>query len=79
MSTAPTGADLEVDINKNGTTIFTTQANRPIIVATGTSDTSGTPDITAYAQYDLIGISVDQVGSTIAGGDILSITIEFTL
>jgi hypothetical protein len=33
VGTAPTGASLIVDVNKNGTTIFTTQANRPTIAA----------------------------------------------
>src|SRR6187455_1843482 len=31
--TAPTGADLIVDVNKNGSTIFSTQANRPKLTA----------------------------------------------
>ncbi len=78
VDTAPTGADLQVDINKNGTTIFTTQSGRPIIPASSTSDTSETPDITAFAQDDILGISIDQVGSTILGGDNLYIRIEYT-
>jgi len=77
VDTAPTGDDMEVDINKNGTTIFTTQSGRPIITASGTSDTSDTPDITAFAQNDILGISIDQVGSTIGGGDNLYIRVNF--
>jgi len=77
VDTAPIGADLQVDINKNGTTIFTTQGNRPIISITEFSDTSDTPDITAFAQDDILGISVDQVGSSIAGGDNLYIRVNF--
>ena len=33
VGTAPTGADIVIDVNKNGTTVFTTQANRPKIYA----------------------------------------------
>jgi uncharacterized protein YuzE len=33
INTAPTGADVLLDINKNGTTIFTDQTKRPKIVA----------------------------------------------
>lgn len=73
VDTAPTGASIVVDINKNGTTIFTTQSNRPEIAISGTEDTSGTPDITSLSAGDVIGISVDQVGLTINGGDNLYI------
>lgn len=69
--TAPTGADLIVDINKNGTTIFTTQANRPKITDGSTSGDSGTPDVTTLAQNDKITVDIDQVGSTVAGADLM--------
>ena len=75
---APTGADLQIDVNKNGTTIFTTQSNRPIIVATGTTDLSGTPDVTGFAQYDILSIDIDQVGSTVAGGSNLYLVFTLT-
>ena len=72
VGTAPTGATIEVDVNKNGTTIFTTQSNRPIIATSGFFDLSGTPDITAYtADTDYISVDIDQVGSTIAGKDLV--------
>lgn|SRR3972149_2205969 len=67
LDTAPTGSDFIVDINKGGTTIFTTQANRPTIVDGANSGTSGTPDITNLVQNDIITIDVDQVGSTTPG------------
>lgn len=78
VDTAPTGTNMIVDINKNGTTIFTTQTGRPIILSGQFIDTSETPDITAYAQNDILGISVDQVGSTVPGGDNLYIRVNFT-
>lgn len=64
---APTGADVIFDINKNGTTIFTTQGNRPKVVATNTVGALATPDITALAAGDVITVDVDQKGSTLAG------------
>lgn len=73
--TAPTGAALIVDVNKNGTTIFTTQGNRPTIAIDGHADDSGTPDVTSVAEGDRLSVDIDQVGSTVAGGDDLLVTI----
>lgn len=65
----PTGAPILVDVHKNGTTIFTTQANRPTVAAATNGGTiSATPNVTAFAQGDYLTIDIDQVGSTIAGG-----------
>lgn len=72
--TAPTGADLILDIHKNGTTIFTTQTNRPTITAGETSEDSQAPDVIAVAAGDLISLQLDQIGSTVAGAD-LSVTV----
>lgn len=68
--TAPTGADLIVDVNKNGTTIFSTQANRPTIAAGTNGGVSDTPDVTTLADGDYLTVDIDQVGSTIAGSDV---------
>lgn len=69
--TSPTGASIIVDINKNGTTIFTTQANRPAIAASGHASGKVTNmDVTSLADGDYITIDVDQIGSTIAGSDL---------
>lgn len=77
-TTAPTGAAILVDVNKNGTTMFTTQGNRPTIAISANSETATTaPDVTAVAAGDRITIDVDQVGSTIAGAD-LSVILYFT-
>jgi len=76
VKTAPTGADLIVDINKNGTSIWnTTQADRPKILAGATSGTQTSFDTTSFVEGDLITIDIDQVGSTVAGAD-LTITIK---
>ena len=76
-ATAPTGAALIFDINKNGTTIFTTQANRPQIAAGSNASGAVTNmDVTSLAAGDYLTVDVDQVGSTIAGRDA---TVSITL
>lgn len=69
VSTAPTGATVIFDVNKNGTTIFSTQANRPTIAISGFVDLSSTPNTTSVAAGEYLTIDVDQIGSTIAGAD----------
>jgi hypothetical protein len=71
VGTAPTGAAILVDVNKNGTTIFTTQSNRPTIAVSTNSDESGTPEVTALAAGDYLTVDIDQVGSTIAGANLV--------
>lgn len=63
VATAPLVQPILVDVNDDGTTIFTTQGNRPSIAA-GTNDaTSGTPDGgTLVARNSVITVDVDQVG-----------------
>lgn len=68
--TAPVGAALIVDVNKDGTTIFTTQGNRPSIADGANTGDSGTPDVTALAEGDRLDVDIDQVGSTTAGSDL---------
>lgn len=70
VKTAPTGSTIIVDVNKAGTTIFTTQANRPEIPIGGTTDDSGTPDVTALAEGDKLTIDIDQIGSGTPGADL---------
>lgn len=70
VSTAPTGAAIIVDIHKGGTTIFTTQANRPQIAASANTGYSTTIDVTSWADGEYLTMDVDQVGSTIAGSNL---------
>lgn len=71
VKTAPTGASIIVDVNKNGTSIFNaTPANRPSIAAAATTGTSGAPDTTSLAKDDSITIDIDQIGSGTAGADL---------
>lgn len=71
VGTAPTGASLIVDINKNGTSLFTTQGNRPTVAASGFLASTTMPDITTFVDGDYISIDVDQIGSTVAGSDLV--------
>lgn len=70
VGTAPTGASLIVDVNKSGTTIFTTQSNRPTIAASGFTDLADAIDVTAIADGDYLTVDIDQIGSSVAGSDL---------
>lgn len=75
LDTAPTGATtFKVDINKNETTIYGTQANRPTWVASAQAATVGTHSVTTYVNGDRISWDIDAVGNTVAGSDI-SVTV----
>lgn len=70
VGTAPTDASIIVDVNKNGTTIFTTQGNRPTIAASSNTATANNPDVTSLVAGDYLSVDIDQVGSTVAGSDL---------
>lgn len=70
VSNAPVTQPILVDVNRNGTTLFTTQASRPTIAsnANGGYATSGpvVPTVTSFAAGALT-IDVDQVGTSSGG------------
>lgn len=72
VTTAPTGAAVLVDVNKNGTTIFTTQANRPTIAdgALATAGENQLMDVASFVAGDYLTIDIDQVGSTTPGANL---------
>ena len=75
--TAPVGAAMIVDVNKNGTTVFTTQAARPTIADGANASTTTLPAVTSVAAGDRLSIDVDQIGSGTAGSDLsVSITLR---
>lgn len=77
VGTAPTGASILVDVNLGGTTIFTTQGNRPAITATNfTSGKVTNMNVTSWASGNYLSVDVDQIGSTIAGADL---TVQISL
>lgn len=75
IDTAPVGATFILDVNINGTTAFTTQANRPTIADGGNASTTTLPDVVAVAAGDRISYDVDQVGSGTAGST-LTVTVR---
>jgi len=72
--TAPTGAAIIADVHENGTTIFTTQSNRPQIAAGATSGSSTTIEAATWENGNYLTVDIDQIGSTIAGAD-LTVTV----
>ena len=78
VGTAPVGASILVDVNKNGVTIFTTQSNRPTIPAAGTTDDANAIDVPAVSAGEFLTVDIDQVGSTTPGSD-LTVTIYYTV
>lgn len=76
LDTAPTGATLIIDVNKNGTTMYTTQDNRAIVAIDANASSTTLPDVTTVAAGDRITYDIDQVGSGTAGAGLyLSVTI----
>lgn len=86
ITTAPAGSSMIIDINKSGTTIYTTQANRLTIAdaanvstavsATGTSAPASAGENQAHevltlADTDYVTFDVDQVGSGTAGSNLV--------
>lgn len=71
VKTAPTGAALIVDINENGSTMYSTRPQ----ISDGATTEAGTEVLsdTDLAAGSVITLDIDQVGSTVAGS---SITVE---
>lgn len=72
VGTAPVGAAILVDVNKSGTTVFTTQGNRPTILdgASATAAEVTNMNVTAFASGTYLTVDVDQVGSGTAGSNL---------
>jgi len=69
---SPTGSSIIVDIHKNGTAIFSNQANRPVIVDDGsTTGYTTSIDVSNWAIGDYITAHIDQVGSTTPGSNLV--------
>lgn len=78
VGTAPTGAPIILDLQKEGVTIFTTQANRPTIPVSQTESPApgARPDVTKFSAGDTFTLMVSQIGSTVAGSD-LDVSVQF--
>ena len=60
---AGTSGSITIDVNKNGTTVFTTQSNRPSIAFSDGDDATniGVPNITSMALGDRIESDIDAI------------------
>lgn len=78
VGTAPTGATLIVDVQVAGTSIYTgVTANRPTIAVSTTTALGGTPATVAVAAGQAVTFSVTQIGSTVAGSDlVIQLTVD---
>jgi hypothetical protein len=70
VDTPPTDASIIVDVNKDGTTIFTTQSNRPAIAAGANTGNTTTVEVPTWADGEYLTMDVDQIGSGTAGSDL---------
>jgi hypothetical protein len=68
--TAPVGAALIFDINKDGVSLWTDQDNRLTIADGVNSGEEDTFDVVLLEEGDRLDLDVDQVGSGTAGSDV---------
>lgn len=72
VGTAPSGTSIIVDIHKSGTTIFTTQGNRPTVAIAGnTSGKVTNMNVTTIADGEYFTVDIDQIGSGTPGADLV--------
>jgi hypothetical protein len=76
VGVAPTGAAVIVDVNVDGTTVFTTQSNRPEIAISGFVDSSTTIEDDTHTDGQYLTVDIDQIGSTLPGED-LTVTVRY--
>ncbi len=71
VKVAPTDADLILDVLLGGASLWaSTPADRPTIAATATSGTDTSFDTATIADGNVLTFDIDQVGSTIPGGQV---------
>jgi hypothetical protein len=78
LVTAPTGASVKFDVNKNGTTMLTTNKFEIEVSENSTITATAQPTFTttAIAKGDIISADIDQVGSTAKGkGGSITLTV----
>jgi len=71
VGTPPSDNSLIADIHQDGTSIFTTQENRPTVSSGTFAGTSPTPDVQAWATGSYLTMDVDQIGSGVAGSNLV--------
>ena len=73
VSTAPTGAAIIVDVNVDGVTIDT--GTKPTIAATSKSGTDTAFTDASHLEDQVVSVDIDQVGSTVAGSNLVVVII----
>lgn len=79
VGTAPVGGSIVVDVNMNGSSMFTAGA-KPTITSGNTSSTQNAPDVPANATaYDgsYITVDIDSVGAGGTEGSDLVVVVEY--
>lgn len=71
VGTAPTGADIIVDVKKNGTTSIFAAGQKPKIVAGSYTGFSTAIDIPTWVAGDYLTWEITQIGSAIVGADLV--------
>lgn len=71
VKTAPAGSSLIADVNLDGVTIFTTQANRPTIPDGALTSGMAVPAVTVWPAGSFLTADVDQIGSTTPGAELV--------
>ena len=67
-TTAPTGANIIIDINRNGTSLWSVTPDNRLQIADGSqSGTQTSFDTASLNEGDTLTIDIDQTGSTNAG------------
>jgi hypothetical protein len=79
VGSAPGTTAVIVDVNKVGTTIFTTQSNRPTIAVGTTTDLANAINVPAVGASDYLTVDIDQIGDAGAPGSDLTVTIVYTV
>lgn len=67
---APTGAAMVIDLNMNGVSVFASQTQRPSIPAGSNVSQEAIPTSILIPVNSYLTVDVDQVGSTLPGGDV---------
>lgn len=77
VGTAPSGSNIVVDVNIDGTTAFTA-ATKPTIPDGTNISSAHVPDVTSVPATSYMTVDVDSVGSSTAGSD-LTVLVSYTI
>ena len=70
VGTSPQGSPVVVDVNVNGSSVWTSPAAQPTIPANGVTSGAVTPNTSTIPAGGYLTVDIDAVGSTSPGGDL---------